>query len=213
MRPKRAKSTQKAGAHGIATGAPRPARIHSVVLEGENMLAIRDSRIIEICDLCGEEINPAHAYSDGRNRFCSFDCMAEVNDMVEMAEEWSGLDRNGPDGEGVDDEVFIDRARSLVVAGSGKDIGETDEFSPAEEYLVHPIPRLVSAEYYARLPETLFEDDTKVFVLAPAGDEAGEWRARIYVKGHLKDETSWPRRYSRSFREEIADIVRKNAQV
>lgn len=170
------------------------------------MIVTRNSKTIEICDLCGGEINTRHAYTEGLNLYCSFDCMDEVNDMVPFAEEILGEKKSEhPE---LDDQEFILMARRRFIDDNDRDIGETDWFNPAGNTpLVHPLHLLPLVEYKA-LSRKLSSTFTGAYMLTPSQGGDGKWRAKTYLEGNqLGGEVIWPRGYSKSFLENIAYLL------
>lgn len=166
------------------------------------MLAYRNGKPTEICDLCGEDIPAFRAYTEGVNRYCSFECMAEVNDIATLVEEMTGMSKEDyPD---LSEEGFLEIARRDSVWQCGHDIGETPEpEGPGEDTV---IPVLLTWEEYTGLSERPPAEGDCVFITTPAWSPAREWKAKVFRDGRpFGKEIVWPRSYSRSFRDEIAE--------
>ena len=141
------------------------------------MLAYRNGKPTEICDLCGEDMPAFRAYTEGVNRYCSFECMAEVNDIAALVEEMTGMSKEDyPD---ISEERFLEIARRDSVWQCGHDIGETPEPEEAGEGTV--IPVLLTWEEYTGLSERPPAEGDCVFITTPAWTPAREWKASSLV--------------------------------
>lgn len=164
------------------------------------MLAYRNGKLTAICDLCGAEMPLDHAYTEGVNRYCSFECMAEVNDVPCLIEEHTGIRREDyPD---ISDDGFVEMARSGSVMECGHDIGEVCEEEEWKEGW--NIPVLLPWSGYQALGRDTSDVADGAYITTPDGNPDSEWKAKVFRNGRMQgDEITWPRLYSRSFRDEI----------